>query len=105
MAITKTTVYLTAADYRRLKALARATDRTTAALVREAVAQYARRHAPGARAKSLGAGRSGRGDVAERAEELLGGLGRRRVTSRTPGASSLRSLAETRALRTCALPT
>jgi len=78
MATTKTTVYLTAADYRRLKALARATDRTAAELVREAVAEYARRHAPGARPKSLGAGRSGRGHVAERAEELLRGLGRRR---------------------------
>jgi len=77
MATTKTTVYLTAADYRRLKVLARATDRTTAELVREAVAEY-RRNAPGARPKSLGAGRSGRGDVAERAEELLRGLGRRR---------------------------
>ena len=74
----KQIVYLTAADYRRLKALARATDRTTAELVREAVAEYARRHAPGARPKSLGVGRSGRGDVAERAEELLRGLGRRR---------------------------
>src|SRR5439155_1386164 len=30
------------------------------------------------RPKSLGAGRSGRGDVAERAEELLGGMGKRR---------------------------
>ena len=78
MATTKTTVYLTAADYRRLKALARATDRTTAELVREAVAEYARRHAPGGRPKSLGAGRSGRGNIAERAEEMLRGLGRRR---------------------------
>src|SRR2546430_17632382 len=88
MATTKTTVYLTAADYRRLKALARATDRTTAELVREAVAEYARRHAPGAHPKSLGAGRSGRGDVAERAEELLRGLGRRRCSSQAPGPSS-----------------
>src|SRR2546429_6595551 len=88
MAPTKTTVYLTAADYRRLKALARATDRTTAELVREAVAEYARRHAPGARPKSLGAGRSGRGDVAERAEELLRGLGRRRWTAPAPGAAA-----------------
>jgi len=78
MATTKTTVYLSAADYRRLKALARAANRTTAELVREAVAQYARRHGAAARPKSLGAGRSGRGDVAERAEELLGGLGRKR---------------------------
>jgi len=78
MAVTKTTVYLTPADYRRLKALARASGRPTAALVREAVAEYAQRHSPGARARSVGAGRSGRGDVAERAEELLRGLGRRR---------------------------
>src|SRR2546430_9110973 len=91
MATTRTTVNLTAADYRRLKALARATDRTTAALVREAVAEYARRHAPGARPKSLGAGRSRRGDVAERAEELLRGLGRRRGSSPTPAPASPRS--------------
>jgi predicted transcriptional regulator len=75
MAITKTTVYLSAGDYRRLKALARATNRSAAELVREAVAEYARRHARRVRPKSLGAGRSGRGDVAERAEELLRGLG------------------------------
>ncbi len=74
--ITKTTVYLAAADYRRLKALARATGRTTAQLVREAVAEYARRHAGRTRPKSLGAGHSGRGDLGERAEELLEGLGR-----------------------------
>ena len=66
MATTRTTVYLTAADYRRLKALARATDRTTAALVREAVAEYARRHTPSARPKSLAAGRSRRGDADDR---------------------------------------
>ena len=77
MATTKTTVYLSAADYRRLKALARATKRPTAELVREAVAQYARRHGGAVRARSVGAGRSGRGDVAERAEELLRGLGRK----------------------------
>jgi predicted transcriptional regulator len=78
MATTKTTVYLSAADYRRLKLLARATQRTTAELVREAVAEYARRHAPAGGAKSVGAGHSGSGDVAERAEELLRGLGRKR---------------------------
>ena len=78
MATTKTTVYLSAGDYRRLKALARISNRSTAALVREAVAEYARRHSPHARPKSLGAGKSGRGDIAERAEELLGGLGAKR---------------------------
>ena len=78
MSTAKTTVYLAVADYRRLKALARATKRTTAQLVREAVAEYARRHAPRARPKSLGAGKSVHGDLAERAEELLDGLGRSR---------------------------
>jgi predicted transcriptional regulator len=73
----KTTVYLGSADYRRLKALANAQGRTTAQLVREAVAEYAARHAGrAARPASIGAGRSGRGDVASRAEELLSGLGR-----------------------------
>ena len=73
---TKTTVYLDAADYRRLKALARAEGRSTAELVREAVAEYARRRAGAARPRSVGAGRSGRGDLSEVAEELLAGLGR-----------------------------
>ena len=77
MPVIKTTVYLSAGDYRRLKALARARRRRTAALVREAVAEYARRHAPRQRARSVGAGRSGRGDVSARAEELLRGMGRR----------------------------
>lgn len=75
---TKTTVYLTASDYRRLKALARSRNRTTAELVREAVAEYAQRHTRSSRPRSLGAGRSGRGDLAERAEDLLHGMGRRR---------------------------
>jgi predicted transcriptional regulator len=75
-AVTKTTVYLDAADYRRLKALARAEGRSAAELVREAVAEYARRRAGTLRPRSLGAGRSGRGDLGERAEELLDGFGR-----------------------------
>jgi hypothetical protein len=74
----KTTVYLDAADYQRLKGLARAEGRTGAELVREAVAEYARRRGEGARPRSLGAGSSGSGDLAERAEELLRGLGRDR---------------------------
>jgi predicted transcriptional regulator len=73
----KTTVYLGAADYQRLKAIARATGRTPAELVREAVAQYAAREMPARRPKSVGAGRSRRGDVSERAEDLLAGFGRR----------------------------
>lgn len=67
----KTTVYLTADDYRRLKALARAEDRSTAELVREAIREYARRRAPASAPSSLGRGRSGRGDLSECAERLL----------------------------------
>lgn len=73
---TKTTVYLDSADYRRLKAIARTQGRTPAALVRDAVAEYARRHGRRKIPRSLGAGRSGRGDLSERAEELLEGMGR-----------------------------
>jgi predicted transcriptional regulator len=72
----KTTVYLDAGDYRRLKALAKAQGRTTAELVREAVATYARAQQPSARPASIAAGRSGRSDLAERSEELLDGMGR-----------------------------
>ncbi len=74
--VTRTTVYLNAADYRRLKALAQAEGRTTAELVREAVAEYAERRAASRRPRSLGAGRSGSGDLSERVDELLGGMGR-----------------------------
>jgi predicted transcriptional regulator len=73
--IQKTTVYLDAADYRRLKALARATHRTPAHLVREAVAEYTARERPRHKARSIGAGDSGRGDLSERAEDLLSGMG------------------------------
>jgi hypothetical protein len=71
----KTTVYLDAADYRRLKALARSQGRSAAELIREAVAEYVRARPDGPLPRSLGMGRSGRGDLAERAEELLSGLG------------------------------
>lgn len=73
----KTTVYLDRADYSRLKAIARVRKCPPAQLVREAVARYAATEAPVRRARSVGSGRSRRGDVSERAEELLAGLGRR----------------------------
>jgi predicted transcriptional regulator len=76
--IQKTTVYLDEADYRRLKAIGRQLGRTPAALVREAVAEFARSHDRRRNVRSLGAGRSGRGDISERAEELLAGLPRGR---------------------------
>lgn len=73
---TRTTVYLDADDYRRLKALARSEGRTTAQLVREAVALYASRRSMTTRPSSIASGRSGRGDLSERAEELLDGMGK-----------------------------
>jgi hypothetical protein len=75
--VQKTTVYLDKADYRRLKAIARSQGRRPAELVREAVARYAAAELPPRRARSIGAGRSGKGDLSERAEELLAGLARR----------------------------
>jgi predicted transcriptional regulator len=72
----RTTVYLDLADYRRLQQLARAQGRAAAELVREAVAEYARKHASAARPRSLGAGKSRKGDLSERAEALLRGLRR-----------------------------
>lgn len=74
----KTTVYLSAADYRLLQAQARGESRPAAELVREAVAEYAARRGRNRRPRSLGSGRSGRSDLSERAEALLAGLGRRR---------------------------
>jgi predicted transcriptional regulator len=74
----KTTVYLDADDYAHLKEIARAEGRAPAELVREAVAEYSQRKRPHKRPKSIGIGHSGRGDVSERAEKLLVGMGRPR---------------------------
>jgi predicted transcriptional regulator len=71
----KTTIYLNSSDYRRLKLLAKERGRPVAELVREAVAEYAARHESPARPASIGIGRSGRGDLSERAEDLLEGMG------------------------------
>jgi ribbon-helix-helix protein len=71
----KTTLYMDEATYRRLKQLARATRRKPAALVRDAVAEYTARHARPRKAKSIGAFRSGRKDLGQRAETLLSGFG------------------------------
>jgi predicted transcriptional regulator len=72
---TKTTVYLDEADYRRLKGIAKHEGRTAAAVVREAIAHYAASRAATVRPASLGAGRSRRHDLSERAEDLLSGFG------------------------------
>lgn len=71
----KTTVYLDAEAYRRLKELARRQGRPAAELVREAVSEYAARHAPRRVPSSIGAMRSGLGDLAEGAESYLEGFG------------------------------
>ena len=63
-------------DYRRLEILARAEGRSPAELMHEAFQEYAKRRATASQPTTLGAGRSGRGDLSERAEELLGGMGR-----------------------------
>lgn len=71
----KTTVYLDAAVYRRLKFVARETGEVPAALIRTAVHDYLGRHASAKRPRSLGAGRSRTRDLSERTEELLRGFG------------------------------
>lgn len=75
---TKTTLYLDAEDYRRLKAMAKAEGRAAADMVREAVSAYVSGHAQHSRPLSIAYGRSGRGDLSESAEQLLDGLGRDR---------------------------
>ncbi len=74
-ALQKTTVYLDPDDYRRLKAMGKRLGRPPASLVRDAVAQLTRRASRRVKARSLGIGRSGRGNLSERSEELLKGFG------------------------------
>ena len=71
----KTTLYLDGDDYRKLKRIAAGRKVAPASLVREAVAEYVARHGPAPMPKSIGAGASGRGDLSERAEEFLAGMG------------------------------
>jgi predicted transcriptional regulator len=75
---TKTTVYLDDEAYRVLKTIARARGTAPAALVREAVAEFAEKYGKKRRPRSVGSGHSGRGNLSERTEELLKGLGKRR---------------------------
>ncbi len=76
--VQKTTVYLREADYRRIKTIARELRRPPAALIRDAVTEFAGRYGRARRPESVGAGHSGIGDLSERAEELLSGIGRSR---------------------------
>ena len=71
----KTTVYLDAEAYQELKRLAREQGRAPAALVREAVVEYTVRQRKSRVPRSLGAFRSGRSDLGQRAEDLLDGMG------------------------------
>lgn len=71
----KTTVYLPAADYGKLKSIADAEDRPAAELIREAVAEYASRKVRARLPRSIGMGDSGMPDLAERYEEYLDGFG------------------------------
>ncbi len=75
---TRTTVYLDGDDYESLKRLARLRGQSAAMLVREAVARYVAAPSGAAGPTSIGIGRSGRGDLSDRAESLLEGMGRRR---------------------------
>ena len=72
----KTTLYLDDELYARLQREADARGTTQALVVREALAAYVVRRKR--KSKSVGLGRSGKGDLSERAEELLSGLGRKR---------------------------
>jgi hypothetical protein len=71
----KTTLYMDEVMYRRLKNLARARRQPSAVLVREAVAEFTARQAPRRKPRSIGAFKSGRRDLGQRAEALLSGLG------------------------------
>ena len=73
----KTTVYFDEDLALSVRQMARAEGRAQADLIRDAVTQYiARAHRP--HSTGIGAYHSGRGDVAERAEELFGALVRER---------------------------
>ena len=71
----KTTLYLDGDDYRKLKRIAASRKQAPAALVREAVAEYVTRHATVSLPKSVGAGDSGLGDLGQRADDYLAGMG------------------------------
>lgn len=69
----KTTIYLDEPIYRKIRQLARASGRTQAMIIREALAAYtgSGRRMP----SSVGAGRSADPELSERSEELLDGFG------------------------------
>ena len=72
----KTTIYLDDDEYRRLKRRAERAGTSAAELIRAAVTDFLRGESTEDRPRSFGLGRSGSGDLSERAEELLDGFGR-----------------------------
>jgi hypothetical protein len=72
----KTTVYLEADAYQKLKFVARESGVAPAEMIRTAIAEFLDRRATRRLPSSLGAGRSRAGNVAARAEEFLQGFGR-----------------------------
>jgi predicted transcriptional regulator len=74
----RTTVTFPRELARRLRMEAQRTGRPVSAVVRDAVRAYLDRRGAPPLPSFAGAGRSGRGDVSERAEELVGRRVRRR---------------------------
>ena len=72
----KTTLYLDDELYARLQREAEQRGTTQALVVREAIAAYMVK--PKRKPRSVGLGRSAKGDLSERAEELLAGMGQER---------------------------
>ncbi len=69
----KTTVYLQEALYEQIRALAQATGRSQATLIREALAAYAMTQRP--TPTSVGLGSSGLPNLSERVDQELEGMG------------------------------
>lgn len=74
----RTTVFADGEVLRRIREIAKRENRSVSEVIRMALERYVARRQPGRPSPSLvGIGRSGRKDVAEHAEELLGkGFGR-----------------------------
>lgn len=73
----KTTIYLDSLQYRQLKDLAQQEGATAAEQIREAIDDYLVRRGARRVPRSLASAASGRGDLSEKAEKLLRGIGRR----------------------------
>jgi hypothetical protein len=68
----RTTVFADESLMKTLQEIARREHRSLSATIRMALEEFVeRRHAPGSLPSFVGIGRSGRKDIAERAEELL----------------------------------